>query len=442
MSPWLLAPIFAQTITLGVTDRTEGLYLIQQQDKRWEGATSPSAALSFAWRRSSLGLSYGPSFRISPLDRAPRELTVFHLAGVQTGYRFRQTSLTLTSTLGFGELNLRMAALQAPDSVPSTQPNGAGNAGQQGQPAPAGAAGQPSPGAQGGAPGTPTNPALQQQYIVDRVLRVAAWTTTAGVTHNLARTITLGATMGYADTGGWGTAAQLSYPRSHAWVIGASGSYRYLASRADSFATLLTTQHTWASTRTYTRQPDQTSLANVQRNTVTVAAVNESWLHAYNKRTSSDLGAGLSVSRLAQFDGLVAISIFPTFSAGLNHTADLARGGFTVSVRAFSAPVVDTRLATLDPRVGASTALSWTRDRFATNLTGAAAFSLADSENRSRVDSASGGLSMSYRAHDFVSIDTGVRANVQKFNDLTAIPPSYAAFVGVTLGYQLVLSGK
>lgn len=431
MSPLLLAPIFAQTITLGVADRTEARYLVQQDDKRMEGATSPNAALSIAWRRSNLSVFYGPTLRLSPLDSSPRTLTVFHFAGLQTGYRFRHTSLSFSTGVGFGLINLRVAALQTPGG---SVPNLSGDINTGGNPPPA--AGQqpttpttpttPTPGA-GASPTTPTTPSLQQPQIIDQTVRFATWVSNANISHTLTREITMGANLGYSNTGGYGKDNQGAYARTQGWFAGVTAAHRYLLSRSDSFGTSASASRTWSD----------------NGNSVTGLAAGESWLHRYSQRLSGDVGAGISLTRFAQNDGLVAISVFPTFSAGLNYQRTVARGGFGGNARVFSAPALDTVRATVDPRVGAGAGLTWSRDRFSTSLAAAAALSIASPGNDAgAIDSASGSFSMAYAAHDYVSLDAGLRGNVQRFKDITVIPPSYAVFLGVSLGYFATLKGK
>jgi hypothetical protein len=428
MSPLLLAPIFAQTITLGLGDRTEARYLVQQDDRRWEGSTTPGAALSFRWRRSSLTFGYSPSFTLTPLDSKPRTLTVYHFVGAQTDYRFRYTTLSLSSGVGFGKINLQVAAVQNPGTgAPDTGNNPPTDGGVGGNQPPLGQPTTPEPGA--GAPTDPTTPPItpQEPAVVDRTVRYLTWTTTAGVAHRLTREVSLGATMGYSTAGSYGDGEDDTYTRISGWSVGASASHHYLLSRADSFVTTVSAQRTWSD----------------NDNNVTGLAANEGWIHRYSKRTSSDVGAGLSLTRFAQFDGLVAISVFPTFSAGINHNASAARGGLDLNLRAFSAPVLDTVRATVDPRVGVGASVGWSRDRFSTNLSSSAALSIADGDNEAgAIDSASGSFSMSYNVMDYVAVDSGVRANVQQFRDITVVPPTWAVFAGVSFGYAFTLKGK
>src|SRR6187455_2500683 len=109
MSP-LFGPILAQAITLGIGDRTEVRY-IASDDKYFEAATTPQVGLSVDWKHTTLSLGYNPSFTVKPLDSEPRNLLIFHNGSLSGSYRWQHSTLTLSETIGYGELNFVSQAL-------------------------------------------------------------------------------------------------------------------------------------------------------------------------------------------------------------------------------------------------------------------------------------------------------------------------------------------
>jgi len=428
MSP-LFAPILAQLVTLSVGDRTEARYL-ESDDKRFEASTDLGAVLAFRWRRADLSLSYGPSLLLTPLERQPRELLVFHNAAFGSTHRWHDTSVSLLSNLSFGDINFRVAALRAPGARQTAAGPGAGGAepttGEDGaepaQPS-AGASAEP---AQGGGT-TPDSAATPQVRTFNRSVRYFASTTTLSLSHELNRHLSLGSYVAYTIGGGMDAQAQADYPVASGWQAGASGAHIYRLSVRDSFSTSLSAQQAWSS----------------NGNVVTTLLGNEDWSHALGRRTSSTLGAGVSLSRFSQDNGLEAISVFPTFTAGLGHEELLARGNLSLGVVAYSAPALDPLRATIDPRVGVGSNIGWSRDRFSMNASGGAALSIADPANDAgAIDSLEGAFITAYRVSEGVLVDAGIRGAAQDFQDTaTLIPPSWACFVGVSFGHEFQLKG-
>lgn len=424
----LLAPVLAQLITLGVHDRTEARY-IASYDEHYEAATDPGVELTFTLPRYELSVGYGVSLLLTPLEEKPRDLLVYHHASLGTSYRFRRTVLSLNSTGSFGEVNFQTQALQTatpinPDDTAGETPGGGeptapAEPNQPNEPAqPAG----PAAGA-GQVPGAMVTEPLQPR-IFDRAVRYGTWTTTANVSHQASREMTLDAFTSYTMAGALDEEDRLDYPLTRGWTAGVAASHTLVWTPRDGFVTSVTVQQAWSS----------------NGNRATSAVGRETWNHKFDRRLSGFLGGGVSVTRFSQPNGLVAISIFPDFGVGLSYQRRLARGTFSVSIGAYSAPALDPLRATVDPRLGGTGSIGWARDRFATALSGGAAISTADEgADAGAFDSYQASYVASYQVADWVGLEAGARFAQQQYQAVTTVPFSYAAFVALTLGYEIPL---
>src|SRR5882672_2230101 len=184
----LFVPVFAQVVTLGVHDRTEGRY-IASTDKRYEASTRPVAELNVSWPRYRLSLGYGPSFLLTPLERKPRELLLYHSLFLSSGYTYRHTTFGVNGSLSFGKVNFQVAQLQNPATLPlnmgdkpvstppATNPNAPAT--QPGQ--------QPTPAGGTGTPTTPGSAQPLQPRIVNREVRYETWNVGANISHQASK---------------------------------------------------------------------------------------------------------------------------------------------------------------------------------------------------------------------------------------------------------------
>jgi hypothetical protein len=271
---------------------------------------------------------------------------------------------------------------------------------------------------------------VPQTKIQDHVVRYGTWSANVGVSQDLSRHVKLNTFARYVVAGALEAAEREDYPVTRGTVIGASLSHTMALSARDSFGSSLSLQQ---------------AISSTGGNRALSGSAQEQWAHRFDKHLSSYLGAGLSVTRFSQDNGLVAISVFPDFGAGLSYQRLLARGTFALSLGAFSAPVLDPLRATVDPRIGASGSIGWSRDRFSTALSGGAAFSTAPKEvDDGALDSYGASYVAQYRVGKWVSLDTGARLARQQYKATGAAtaPFGYAAFVGVTFGYAIPLVGN
>ncbi len=429
MSP-LLAPVFAQILTLQVADRTEARY-IDYEVEETEGSTSPHADLSLGWGRSDLSIGYGPSFTLSPLEKKPRQLLIFHDAGVSAGYRFKRSHLSLSSSLGWGEINFRLAPLRgpgAPDADAGDEPAADADAEPDADPTQVDAPDAAPPDDPQPSQPNPNDPSAGQLSIIDTTVRYYTSTTTLTLTHGLTREVSLGAQAGYVRAGGLDAESRVFYAVQSGWFVGGSGDYTYRLTGRDAFVSSASLVQYWSSNDNKT-----TSLSG-----------QETWQHVFGRRTSGALGAGLNITRFSQADGLRGFSVFPTFQASLGHEVSLGRAGtLGLGLYAYSAPALDPLRALVDPRLGFGASIGYVRKRFSLSLNGATALSLAPKDHDAgAIDSIQGDARVAYRIADLVEVDAGARYVQQQVQDVTVLPSSWSAYVGVNAGYLMRLYGK
>lgn len=433
MSP-LLVPLFAQLVSLGLGNRTEARY-VDYEIEQFEGSTSPHAELAVRTRRADFSLGYGPTLTLQPLEKKPRELLVFHDASASAGYRFRHTRLTLASSLGLGETNFRLAALRGPGAPTMDAEGDTGSGGEEPSADPE------QPGSEPTEPAAPTAAApevpdpsqpgsesgAEQLQIVDRVVRYYISSTTLGLAHEPMKDVSLSVQTGHYRAGGLDDVSRELYPELRGWFVGGSAGYTHRLTSRDAFASSASLVKTWSSTGS------EAATLNGQ----------EVWQHVIDSRTTTALGAGLNITRFSQDNGLRGFSVFPTFQAALAHQLTLWRGALSLTVFAYSTPALDPLRALVDPRVGVGGNLSYVRERFSLNLGGGSALSLApEDHDTGAIDSAQADGSVAYRIAEMLEVDAGARYVRQAVQGVTVLPSSYAAYVGIELGYAVQLRGS
>lgn len=401
MSP-LLAPVLAQLVTLGLSDRTEARWIASEDDERLEASTSPAVTLGVAWPRFELTLGYAPYVTITPLDREPREVLVFHgvSAGAQYRHQWRRTTLTLAETLTYGQHDFRAELLSSRGGAPIPgAPIGGGVL-------PPGGGGMTG----GGGEDLPEAPARAS----DMTVHHGASTTSLSLSRGLSRRSTLDASAAYLIGGGLDEASRDAYPIVQGPQANVTIGYRL--NRHDAFSGAFATQYAFGSG---------------ESGRSWISSVTAGWEHAFGPRTRSSLSAGVAGTWTEQRDGTATLSIYPTASAGIGYTTRMGRSRITASGTAATAPVLDLSTATVDPRLSVGGAFAWERDRTTVSATVASAVSLADDE-QSALNSVVAGVGVAYDLGLGFSADAGMRGAWQTFGGETVLPPSWALFVGIS----------
>jgi hypothetical protein len=426
MSP-LLAPVFAQLVTLGLSDRTEARYIVSEDDKRLEGSTSPAVGLSVAWRRVGVAAAYTPYVTVSPLDSEPREVTLFHnaAAGVDYRYQFQRTTISFSESVSYGQHNYRAELLGPRTAQPPTGPGGAASP-------PATPGGTPGgtgtntgtntgtgndPSAPGGTAGeTPSRATAREKTV-----RIGSSTTTIAMSRGLTRRTSLAASTSYVVTGGLDDSSRADYPIVHGPQGNVGVSHRL--SRQDDASASLSTQYAFVhdGTRAW------------------VTSASAGYTRSFTPRTSAHVDAGGSVAWTHQVDGTDAVSIYPGFGAGIGHTRRAGRGTLSLSADASAAPVLDMTNGTVDPRLGVGGAFGWTRRPITVSLSISSAVSL-DGDSEDAFNSIGANASIAYDIGAGFSADAGIRGAWQSFGGAEILPPTWAAFVGVSWAAPLPLN--
>jgi hypothetical protein len=428
MSP-LLGPIFAQLVTLSVADRTEARYIVSDE-KYAEAATSPRVGLNFGWKHTSLLVGYAPSITVTPLDSSS-QLLVFHTGAVSVSHVWARTTVMLSQSLGYGEINFEDQALAGQAPAPNTGMNS--NAAAPGtttgnQPPPASMPGAISgttttPGSAGGM--TPL--AANQIRSLNRTITFITSATTLSLTNRYSEVLTLYGDAGYVESGSVGARSDpLNYPL----VKGPRGqvSARYRISPHDDWNSTVSTAFA-------------TSSANDDRAWFLVAT--EGYAHAFDRNTKAGFGAGLSINRNSLADGTISYSIYPAFNANLSNLSKLARGTLRLEISAAAAPYLDPVRVVVDPQLGFGGGIGWAKDDFTSSLAGGTALSLgnANANATGALNSAAGSFTLGYRLSQVWSLSTGVRAAWQTYGGATTIPLSYSAFFGINFALLAPLNG-
>ncbi|HTA91619.1 MAG TPA: hypothetical protein VK745_18680 [Polyangiaceae bacterium] len=423
MSP-LFGPILAQLVTMGIADRTEARYI--DSDGRYaEAATMPRVGLNFGWQHASLTLGYGPSITVTPLDSTPRDVLVFHAGALAASYRFQRTTVSVAESIGYGQVSFQDQALAPAVGTATTTTTG--------QTPPGGAVQTPPGGTMPGGTGTtgtgvmtPAGGTLAANQVraLNQVVTFITSATTLSVANAVSAVLTVSGDIGYIETGSIGPQRD---PVDYPLIRGprAQVSARYRIAPHDDLSTTVSTQFANASTG--------------DRSWYLVA--NESYAHAIDRETKTNVGTGLSISRNALADGLISYSIYPTFNAGISNVSRLWRGTFMLQTTVTAAPVIDPVRAVVDPQLGVSGTTGWGKDKFSSVLAAGTALSLLDPSSTGALSSATGSFTLGYRLDPSWSVNTGVRGAWQNYEGQTTIPWSYALFLGVSFGAVLPLNG-
>jgi hypothetical protein len=448
----LLAPLFAQLVSLQLGNRTEARYVDINDTQRFEGSTASVVGLSVNARRTDVQLLYSPAITLSPLEKQPRTFYVYHLSSVSVAHRWRKTTAQLTSSFGIGSLNLQLYGLQGKAEAPGTTTTPGANTPVPGSTTTTPGGTTPTPGdtsANGGTtptPGTtpnPTGPAqmpggtpttpgatsgvpVTKKPDTNQKVRFYTSTTTFTLGHQLAKDARLVGFAGVSQANSLDKGSQDFFPKLRSEFIGGNATYGYRVAKTDTLGGNLSLIKNWSS------NGNEAATANA-------VAI---WVHQFAPRTSGAVNAGINVTRFSQDDGLAGFSVFPTALLSVTHAARLAGGQLTFLASAFSSPALDPLRAIVDPRIGLLSSVGFTGKKVFVGASASTTVSVAPRDNDAgAVDSRQLEGRAGYRLGDSAAIDTGVRMTKQTYGGQTVIPTAWAGFVGVTLGHNFVLMG-
>jgi len=414
MSP-LLGHILAQVVSLGVGDRTEGRYINSDYGKYYEAATYVRAGVNVGWKHSELSVGYAPSFTVTPLDSSSRQLLTYNVAGVAGTYHWERTTVSVSEGFGIGQLNFVSQGLSDPRaqspaaSTPGATPG-------TGKPTPGGTT-PPTTGNQGSGANMPTSPNQGANSIraLNEVVKFFNSVTALNVTQKISPVFTLTGGIGYQVSGGFGSSASPAYPIIRGPFAQVSADY--LFNRRDTASSLFSAREGVVE----------------GGNESWVFSLWESWRHTFSKNTNSLLGTGVSATRTSQPDGLVAWTIYPTFTSAFNHVINIDHSVLTIMLTASSSPFIDPIRATVDPRLSLGAGAGWTVGKFYSTLFSSTDLSLVDANKSGSLSSAAGSLIVGYNLSPAVAVNSGARMLWQNYEGTAVVPLTWAAFLGLTV---------
>ncbi len=438
----LLAPVLAQLLTLGLTERVEGNYVTSSQPTpgiakdyfESKSTTTPNGVLVLDWQHASLSFGYAPTLTIVPLEGPDPEALVYHQGFVAAQYAWRHTTLRISQTAGYGERDFYREALtpyQAPQAATPPQQtntgNNAGNTGNTGTNTPPANTGTSGTGMTGGTPpttgtggttggSTATGGSTIPARTAGTITNFGVFRTSAVVDQTVSRNLTWRVGAGYGISGGMGEASKL-YPI----VRGpdANASVRYQLDATNTFSTVVTGQYVIG-------QDGSRALLLIG---------GEDYTHQFNRQTTLLAGAGISFGRSEVPSDYLnrepLYGVFPVARVALTHGERVGRGTLTLAIGAATAPVVDITTASLDPRIGGYVTAAWAVKRFMLSASGFAAISLAPN-SPSALNSVSASLGAHYDLKSGFLLDGGVRAIWQEYAGQNTIAPSLVFFLAVS----------
>lgn len=451
MSP-LLAPVLAQLVTLGVSDRTEvrmidvgsaggtvapdtarfGRY--QPGQVYFEASNSPAVGLDFGWRNVNLTLGYSPTVLLTPLEDP--DVVLFHNALVALNWQRRQgrNTYTASQSLNAGQQDFRRnlfappAGLPIPDLPGSDAPpavTGGSDAG-------GGASGQETPpSTPTTTPGTQTPTGQLAREGTPSQVRYFYSTTQLGYSRVLSRGTNFKADAFYIVSGGIDEASRRVYPLVQTPRAFLSLSRNF--GRRDTLTGMLASEYAFTS-----------NSANDFWAWVTTASVG--WSHNFTPEIRVSLDAGVAVAWYTLGDGRVALQIYPVIGSGAGSRVGvsfrdrIAGGLMVITLAASASPYINpTPPLAVDPRLGVSSGLAWTRKKFTLGANLYSGISLS-TDPKDALNSIGFSADAAYAIGSGLSANAGFGAGWQAFSGETVVPPTYTAFVGLTWAAALPLN--
>ena len=431
--PLPLGPILAQLITLSVGDRTEARYVASGDLKRFEGSTVPSVGLALGTRRLRIYSSFSAAITLAPLETTPRYTTTFYTGALGVERSWRRDRVYVGTGFAFGEIDFGTQALTGnrfrPDSTPPADTT-SGNkdpstSTPQDKPPDMGTMGAMPPTTPGTTPGGVTTPNSDLVRASGGVARYGVVTVGIGYGRNETPTTSWSLDGGYSISGALDKESEERYPLVKSFRVGAT--LNLTMGRNDGLGSMLFLQQATASNGTSSQ----------------LVSLTETWVHRLSPQTFTTLLGGLVGTRSPEENDIITkYTIFPTVAVGIGTRRRLGRGVFSCNANAGSAPVLDLVTAAVDPRLSFGLGAGYGQGRFSASLAVGSAISIAGSNSAGALQSVTSGVGVGYQALDNLSVTAGGRQSWQTFQGSTAIPFSYAAFLGVTIGAGHTFGGR
>jgi hypothetical protein len=419
-----LLPILAQTLALGVGDRTELRYLVNDTDESFQAETLANANLTLKMRNAEVGLSYAPRLLIAPLTLPPDNVTILQDATLHgtVSFKSKRSTLTLGQTATYSRTNYQLTSVSAAPTVAGpdgTDPGGSTIGG-------VGA----DPGATGGAGGAtpPTQASLSRG---SQTIEYVSLTSSVQLNHQLGRTTTMNEYAAYYFHKGLDEESRVALPRAH----GVSGGVSLLeqVGRNDGLESIGAAQAVF-STR--------------GRRAWTVG-FSENWLHTWSRRTHTILGAGVAYARSVRGTlpaGSTSTTlpdeggVFASAKAAFNYAAPAAGGDLSFLATATYEPQIDGPTTTIDPRLMLETGVTWdNRKRLTLSLVSTAILSTR-SDDAGALNTFGLDARMAYQLGTNFIFESGARGAWTRFQSFEIVPPTVVLYVA--LAFAMPIAGR
>lgn len=353
-------------------------------------SNSTSLNASLVWPKDALSLSIIPTVIVFSLTD-PNPAVGYGLGGGLTyGHTFRRWSIAATVGGSIGRNNLRLQFAGPTGALPGAPASPTSPTSPE----------VPAPGAE-----MPMNPTPQAQFL-DEVVWFGAGTGALSATEQLSERITWSQTVGYGQTGSFGSDVGV-YPVQSTWTAGTVLGVR--VSATDTFSTGAVFQRA------------RTEGFGVQQ----FLNITETWAHRLSPRTNFSVGGGVSIDLSPIRSQSV---LYPTGLATLAHTPDATT---SLTATAGVTPAFDRFTGQVDARVNVGFNFTKARRRWFWGADVLSAVSV-DQDSPNSLTSVSLGANTGYQlARDF-SFSAGLGMILQRFAANPDGLPIWFSFVGFT----------
>lgn len=395
----VLAPILAQALTVDIGDRSEVRARVSSGLGVLESDTQPFARLRLTSRQADLSVAYSPSITVTPnLATEDPQVLLVHTLSASAPIRFRFTTIQLSQSANYGQLNL--------SAVPVTSPSALATAAAGGQ-------------ADTNTPQQPqTQPAVRDTRTSSGIVHYGSLNSAASIGHAINRRTGLGVSAGYQLNGGIDDESQQVFPLQK----GPSASV-WVSTFTAPDTRLTTTVSGQASENT-----TGTSAAGTQ--------LTEGVQHNFSKVSQLNVDAGLALWRIDPVSEPVYHSLIPIGTAQFQVTTPIRQGRVLFRASAYSGPVVDQYNGLIDVRAQVSGQGVWTRRSLGLGASVTGTTSVQSDVQQFR--SVGTELRVIHTISRAVQISEGVRGAWQEFQDIDVFPLTAGVFVALSVQSAVV----
>lgn len=436
----VLTSILAQAITTSAGAQSEARLRSDDSGNHLDFVESGTVSLGVRTPRAQWVLSYTPSATQADITAESPRYLLFHVGMVFGAFRpTRRLSLSISESAAYGEQYLRMLAANV------VQPSVVAPAATAGSPEADPTATRNDNQTSGGSvPQQPRTPLPNPTNAIVpglRVIRIGSTATTVGAAYQFDSQWQARANAGYFVSGGLDASSRVNMPGMRTGT--AIASLHHVLTPRDEFSLTSTVSHT--TTQVY---------GVAEPRLATIASSEIGWRHAFDRRTTANLTAGVSYAKTSA--SLLAIpalrfpdpgssnyaqafipfrerSFFPMVMASVRTRQGWQRGRLDVSLSEQVAQVVDRLVGTVSPRSTTALSLNWSRYRTTLNVTGTFARTVGGDLVRGELQSAYGlGEMVTHQLSSHWRLILGASQTSAAFAQIPASTGMWVGYLGVS----------